>query len=351
VAAFLCVTLLCSVRFAESGKASWAALAGAAGALACASKITALGALPLFAVIAIYRRQKLAILWFARGFLATLWAVCAFEVGTLEYSRPGFGVEFGPLPFPSWLRQIVAQSDHGFVVGHAGFLEGEIRESGFRHFYVWSLALQVPLAIWGVAFLALLYLPRRWRRGEWKSDLLLLAYPILLFLVMSAARTQLGLRYLLPAAPFVFLWLARAFSDAPALAGSFCLAGAAAAAISAQPNQLAYFNPLAGTQWQALHRLVEGVDWCQGKQELARFLRRKRPPVVHYSGCGTQPEAWGIRATPIRCDGQRPPGMWVIHANSGSRAHVAAPGCIDWLLARPPDAIVAETIFVYEVAQ
>ena len=349
VAAFLAVMLLCGTKFAESGTARWAALAGAAGALACGAKITALGALPLFALVALQRKQPRAILWFALAFLVTIWAACAFQVGTLDYGRPGFGVQLGPLPFPSWLRQIVAQSDHGFVVGHAGFFEGEVSKRGHAGFYLWSLALQVPLAAWGLFLLALWFVPRRWRRGEWKSDLLLLAYPILLFVVMSLARTQLGLRYLLPAVPFVLLWLARVLAEAPALPCSVLITATAATAIAAQPHQLAYFNPLAGNQWQALHHLVEGVDWCQGKQELARWLRHRRARNVHYTGCGTQPEAWGIRATPIRCDGQRPPGLWVLHAGDAFGTLPAAPGCLEWLLARPPDAIIAQTIFVYEV--
>jgi hypothetical protein len=348
VAGWLAISILTTLRYAEGGQRRWIVLSGVAAAFACASKVTALGALPIFAVVALYRHDKRAVLWFVLAFLVALWASCGFEIGTLEFSRPGFAVEVPNVPFPSWLRQIVAQSHHGFVGGHNVYLDGTVTREGRWSFYLWALALQVPLAAWGLFLLALLLAPRRWRRGEWRADLFLLAYPLVLFVVLSAARTQLGLRYLLPALPFVLLWIGRSVGDAPALPAAVLAAAVVATGIRAQPHQLAYFNPLAGTQWQALHRMVEGVDWCQGKIELAQWLRKRRPDNLLYSGCGTQPEPWGIRATPIKCDG-RPFGTWVLHADQAFRTLVDKPDCVDWLLVRPPDQIIGETIFVYEV--
>ena len=91
--------------------------------------------------------------------------------------------------------------------------------------------------------------------------------------------------------------------------------------------------------------MIEGVDWCQGKIELAQWLRKRKPDTSH-SGCGTHPSRGGsadaLSATADRSHLGAP-------RRRGLRTLVDKPDCVDWLLSRPPDQIIAETIFVYEV--
>jgi hypothetical protein len=124
----------------------------------------------------------------------------------------------------------------------------------------------------------------------------LLLFPAVLLVVMSAGRAQLGERYILPMFPFVFVWLgglARPGSLGPGrrLAMGALLAWLAADVLRLHPHHLMYFNQIAGGPRRGWQRLIESHDQGQDLDNLARWVKRRRPPEIHVlcKGCDALP--------------------------------------------------------------
>jgi hypothetical protein len=351
-AAPLCGALWAFARYRPRPTAGRAAAVGAFVALAAGAKITAAGAAP-FALLGFWfvgRGRGVAFagasVAFGLAFAFTIWAACGFEVGVVHYEHLGFHVQTGPLPAPSWLRQWVAQSDHGFVAGHLNYLDGATSSGGWWWFYLACLAYQVPVAI---QLLALLRAASQ-RRRELGRDALLLGFPLLLLVVMSAGRTQLGIRYLLPAAPFVCLGLARGAAQARWYAGAatVLVALAALSAVGQHPDHLVYFNAWAGGTAGGVRHLVQGADWCQDKKLLADWQRRTGVGTIHYLGCGAPAAVWGVDARDLSC-GDTEPGVYAIHAVELLRPRFHAAWCFQGLREETPDVTLGGTIHVYRL--
>src|SRR5207244_13556396 len=130
--------------------------------------------------------------------------------------------------------------------------------------------------------------------------------PSVYFAAMAATRVNLGLRYILPVYPFLFVLAARVGTIASAQAltnilvrlGAFAAVGlTAVSSLMVAPHQLAYFNELIGGPDQG-HRYLSdsNLDWGQNLKGLKSFMDREGIPVVYLSYFGTAPPSgWGIR--------------------------------------------------------
>jgi hypothetical protein len=171
-----------------------------------------------------------------------------------------------PLPVPyeylNGLDLVISQDQSGTGRGSV-YLLGALSLEGFASYYLVATLLKTPLI-----FLALL-LVRPWYRRRLRDDIALAVPALWLFIHLSFFfHTQLGLRYFLPAFPFMAL-----------LAGSNwdrtrhrCLQWAASGALCLYvltnalqcPSYLAYFNVLIGKPINAYRYLADSnLDWGQ----------------------------------------------------------------------------------------
>jgi 4-amino-4-deoxy-L-arabinose transferase-like glycosyltransferase len=189
--------------------------------------------------------------------------------------------------------------------GGSSYLLGERRGHGWRHYYLVTLAVKVPLAFW-----ALFAARGLWRRSRPATGDALVPVTVGAFLAITslASTRNYGIRYLLPIAPAAIVWVsalaeARAFRAVVALA----IVGQAWAVGSCHPHELAYFNALAGGSRGGRRVLADSnLDWGQGCKSLAR-LQRDRPELrdltLFYFG-DTDPAHYGVagRAYVLRAD-------------------------------------------------
>jgi hypothetical protein len=152
------------------------------------------------------------------------------------------------------------------------YLRGELRLGGWWYYYLYALAVKVPLGTWALVLLSLtLGLLHPAYRTPPRDLLVLLSFPILLLVLAS---TQTGwnrhMRYVLPMFPFVFIWvsgLARAFALRDRIVGLAVLVGivwSAGSSLSVYPHSLSYFNELAGGPEQGSEHLIDSnIDWGQ----------------------------------------------------------------------------------------
>ena len=362
-AAFLCATLWAAVRFRERPHAGRAALLGATCGAAAACKVTALGVLPLamvyVAAFAPRSRRGWTLVGSGAAFAMAIWAAYAFTVGAVDVTAPcdpGGGTRvLGLLPFPAWIEGVLFQLRHGRV-GHVGYLFGMVGTHGWWWFYLACIAFKVTIGAQALAVTrAIATFVRRPPPAALVIDAALLVYPLLLFAVLSMSSHQGGIAFLLPAFPFVMLWVGRGMSDVAAAFGRrgraiafACLALGTAESLRVHPDYLMFFNVWAGGPTGGPRYLIHRDDWGQDKRRLAEWQRRNRVARLYYAAYGPNAERWGIVAGPVPCTPTT--GVYALHAIEVHRPQFAlAPGCIDWLTVEPPDERLGYSIYLYTV--
>ena len=368
-AGLMAAAVWAGVRFVERPRAAWAAVLGALLALAAASKVTTLGLAPVLAVLLVWAARRGAQggpwlpragalgAWTSLAFLLTLWTVYGFSVRTLDTGvLCGREVEgftrrvLGPLPFTPWIEGLLAQWLHGRK-GHHNYLFGEVSFDGWWWFFLAAIALKTTLGAQGLALLRVAVRPPV-RRRDLRIDAALLAFPMLLLVVLSTGRTQNGIKYLLPAFPFVMLCVGRTVEDVrrawgrrgQALCGALLLAGTLES-VAVHPHHLMFFNLWAGGPEGGPRYLIHGDDWGQDQRRLAEWQKQNRPWRLFYTHYSGNPRHWGISFEQPPCEPR--PGYYALHAVEVHRPKRLPAGCLDWLTVDEPDARLGYSIYLY----
>jgi hypothetical protein len=251
--------------------------------------------------------------------------------------------------------------------GHGGFLFGRYSLWGWWWYFPAAIALKTPIGTLGIAAIAL--------AGVWRQEPLrrhvpyLIAPPIVVIAAMTWAGIDIGVRYVLPAYPFLLVvcgrvatartavpWVGRAVTISLLLA-------AIASPLHASPRQLAYFNEVAGGSSGGARLLGDSnIDWGQDLERLAAWWRKSGSPPLALSYLGTAPpRIYGLRyqcldlflsgsedcpaeppATPSRFLAISHFFEWCIGDQNGSR--------YAWLRKRTPVATIGDSIHVYDIA-
>jgi hypothetical protein len=179
--------------------------------------------------------------------------------------------------------------------GYPAYLRGELHLTkdpdtgrvGWRYYYVYALLVKVPLGTWlllAAAAVAALSSRRFRLRG---CDEAVLALPPLILLASMSLLTDIniGLRYVLPVLPFLFITASRLarqqsphssrITHSASLFVALCLGWNVVTALAMYPHFLAYFNQLAGGPANGHKHLIDSnLDWGQDLLELRRWLAR-----------------------------------------------------------------------------
>ncbi|HUG70870.1 MAG TPA: phospholipid carrier-dependent glycosyltransferase [Pirellulaceae bacterium] len=163
------------------------------------------------------------------------------------------------------------------------YLAGEWRHGGWPHYYLYALAVKVPVGIWLLGGIAVYTRFRSMKDGiGWRDEFIVLA-PALAIVAFVSAQTGFNhhVRYVLPALPFFFIWisgLARCLELRHRILSRLVTVAMVAAIISSlscYPHSLSYFNEIVGGPRKGHAHLVDSnVDWGQDLLFLKRWLRR-----------------------------------------------------------------------------
>jgi hypothetical protein len=202
-----------------------------------------------------------------------------------------------PEPYLEGLRFQLAHA----VEGHRAYMLGELSEKGWRTYYVVALAVKnTPGFLIALGLAAAVAVKRRaWRDVGWHC----LVPALMLFLVVSIGRIDIGERYILPVYPYAILLAAAAAPQVLAWRrGPWVLAGLLA--LHAVPSllvmsrgYLAYFNGLAGGPMGG-HRVLadSNLDWGQDLPRLKAWMERHGVEEVQLGYHGSDdPERLGLR--------------------------------------------------------
>jgi len=276
--------------------------------------------------------------------------------------------------FSSGLSRVNADHDPN----HLAYLAGHL-DRHFLSYFAVAYLLKEPLAGIILAAIGLVALWRSTKVGM-PSKLFLLLPPAVLFVGYTLAADDFGIRYMIPALPFVYLiagcglaGLVRAANRWGRVAAAVLCLWVVVEAAGIYPDHLSYFNELAclpshaadigldggsrcGTQWLD----DQNVDWGQGVKQLRTWLSAHaagRQVKLAYWGYFPA-EAYGLNAQKIEyqqlLNMKSPePGLYAVSANYVARAPAEGErfysGGGAWLQSLRPTAIVGHGFYIFDI--
>jgi hypothetical protein len=176
------------------------------------------------------------------------------------------------------------------MLGYPVYLDGTLRTGGWWYYYLACLAYKVPEGTWLIvlgSFVALF--ARKRSRAAWFDEFAVLAFPaIVLFAMTALTDINLGLRYVLPILPFVYVATGKVVPAIAAIRGvtrwvpagalAVCLGLTALQTALVHPSYLASFNWISGGPDRGSEHLIDSnLDWGQDLVGLKSWLAKNRP--------------------------------------------------------------------------
>jgi len=202
--------------------------------------------------------------------------------------------------------------------GHPAGLLGQHGDKGWWYYFPVAFALKTTLPFLLVSIAAVLWGLLALRR-EGRGRLLVLLVPLLLYTLMLMLNTiNIGVRYYLPAYPFLFI-LGGAFLDERMRQGRHKLLGTSAVVVGllcwgaveagrSHPDHMSYMNQLAYKRPHWWYLSDSNVEWGDDVRELALYLRERGETQVAGAMLGWQAlELYGVEQVALFVPpGERP---------------------------------------------
>ena len=220
-----------------------------------------------------------------------------------------------PVAIPAHMLLGIDTQRLDFEQGVPSYLHGEWAPRGWWYYYLYALAIKVPLGTWllVVTAIGVSFVSRRFS-AAWRDEMVLLVPAVsLVVLVTSQSGFSVHSRYVVPALPFLFVWAskaARVFAVRPLTPATRTIAVVVAAALTwsvgsslaIYPHSLSYFNELVGGPRHGGEHLQDSnIDWGQDLYFLKDWLD-EHPDVrlegLAYAGF-VSPRLAGIPQTPF----------------------------------------------------
>ncbi|HID74984.1 MAG TPA: hypothetical protein EYP56_03200, partial [Planctomycetaceae bacterium] len=186
-----------------------------------------------------------------------------------------------PVPLPREYLLGIDLQRTDFERRMPSYLRGQWRWGGWWYYYLYAMAVKMPLGTWvlAAAAVAVSCSDRRYS-GTWRDELALLAPALALIgLVSSQTGFNHHMRYVLPAFPFLFIWISKVgraveFGKRPLVViAATGMVWSMGSSLWIYPHSLSYFNELVGGPRNGhAHLLDSNIDWGQDLLYLKRWL-------------------------------------------------------------------------------
>lgn len=212
-----------------------------------------------------------------------IWAIYLFDVGRLDDQDVFDAARFAKAA-PAWLRHAPVPMPSfflglGIVLRHSGghnaYLLGQCSTEGWWYYFPVCLLVKSTVgSILGMVLAAGVFLCGVGRRYPWRSFAVLVV-PVVFLLAAMNSHINIGIRHLLPALPFLYLFVAlhlqRGWRCGVLLA---VMALAAVETAAVHPDYIAFFNRAAGGP-EAGDRYLDdsNLDWGQDLSSLGPWLK------------------------------------------------------------------------------
>ncbi len=252
-----------------------------------------------------------------------------------------------PIPMPSYLLGL-AGIIRSHRLSYLHYALGQWTTGTQWYYYLLSFAIKMT-----VPFLLLLVLRtvffKKSKSESGNEDLVILLPVAVVLLVTFFDTTAVGVRYLFPVIPPLFVWIGGlaqlSFKSWRWRWGLLLLTALNVCLVIPNfPNYLSYFNSFAGGV-RGGHRLVRGsdADWGQGLKELKRYLDQRGIKTIGLEYFGSaDPTFYGILFEKFSDKEYQVPSKKVYAVSVFYLEHA------DWTRHYEPAALVGGSIFIFD---
>ena len=195
-----------------------------------------------------------------------------------------------PIPLPwAYVEELVLGAYYNATgQGHGPvYLLGELSQYGHWYYFLVAFLLKTPLSV--VALFAITF----WMTIKSKQDslasdetALLVTAGIILLFFSFCATARIGIRYILPMYPFLYVFLGKIAGEAMTRWKSCFVAGLSiylvASSVSYYPHYISYFNELIWDRTRLYKYLADSnLDWGQNNNYLSAYLKRHAHEAIH----------------------------------------------------------------------
>lgn len=187
--------------------------------------------------------------------------------------------------------------------GHPTFLMGMYSSQGWWFYYLIALAVKTPLPLLIFLFLSFVFYKKNPNHDFLKQAFVLV--PVVVYFLFFSIKLQcIGLRYILPIYPFLFMQASIVagfrFKGRKILSGLVVVVLCCwylKSSTGIYPHYLAYFNEIVGGADNGYRYLVDSnLDWGQDLKGLGIYMKEKGIDRVHLSYFGAaDPHYYGIQ--------------------------------------------------------
>ena len=262
LAAFTVLTLY--LFWKRCKKPSWKSdfVTGLALGAAMASKFSGAVLPVLIVVFCLARKEIKSLLIMAAASLLVIESAYLFSASPLLYFQN--------------VRTVNANHDPNYE----SYLLGQLKQNGWWYYFLVAFIFKATLPTLILISIAVI----KTLAGfiDWRGETILLSAIVLYFVAVSAGADELGVRYLLPIFPLIYIWVSRIvplFWNSRLGRAALCclLIWQIGAAVGSYPHYITYFNELAGGSERGPDILDDSnVDWGQSLKEVAHYVKTKQ---------------------------------------------------------------------------
>ncbi len=279
-----------------------------------------------------------------------------------------------PLPLATYIKGIILQRDVN-KRGHPSFLMGEYSLKGWWYYYLVAFLIKVPIPLLIMLVLSTVLMIRKATVSGTINELFLIVPILFIFVFFSIfSNLNIGLRYMLPVFPFIYVMISRAVSVEMRKQKVFLIfilllcIWYFASSLRIYPHYLAYFNEFVGGPGNGYRYLVDSnLDWGQDLKGLKKYMDREDVEWVLFSYFGSNDLSYydikyqylpGVSITP---ENLLPPcndepsevnrELIAISVSNLQGVYLRDKQMYSWLKRRDPIEKIGYTIFIYDITE
>ncbi len=277
-----------------------------------------------------------------------IWMLYGFDVGLAG----GTGVTLPAAAYFNSVLDLLAHSDKG----HVAYLLGERSLTGWYIYFIVVILVKTPLITLLLLIIAAVSLTRHraWRRVRY-----LWLPPIVLLLLASYGRLNIGYRHILPILPFIWLLIGETISYRQRWAQKtvliLFLLWYIAASWRQLPDYLPYFNEIVNGSAHGSDYLADSnLDWGQDLYALVDFAAEHGDEMAGYSYFGPVDEAKRLMGdslveSPAFYAANPSAGVYAISSTHLQGVQLEDPDLFDWFRQQSPIESLGYSIQIYNV--
>ncbi len=233
------------------------------------------------------------------------------------------------------------------AIGHWSYFNGVVDYRGWWAYFLEVLALKVPLVVFALLGLALIFYKKISQKF---FEEFFLTFPILFYLGMSlTSKIDIGIRHILLILPLVYIFVSRLATiknKTVNLIVTILVLAQVVTAILAYPNYLSYFNPIAGGPVKASSYMADSnLDWDQNMIRFAHWAHQAGIKKV-YELCWNYEAFQYYGLEPEILPNSSPRGIVVLCIQ---QIRVPPAGFdLSWATKYPPDKIIGGTMYIWD---